>query len=90
MIDNLLVNFHPDGLSLQQALKGCLHIRAAFPQQLPHQAVGAGVGPVCADPALLKEIDDGPGVVDILFLPECETVIPVFHLLNEIYGIVNT
>ena len=52
-------------LAGQQILHGDLKVRAPFPDQLPHQAVAAGVGPVWRETVLVQIIDDGPGIVDI-------------------------
>ncbi len=56
--DDLLVYFGTECAALQQILHNDLDIFAAFPDQLSHQTVAAGVGPVGSKFLLIKKIDN--------------------------------
>ncbi len=81
IINDLFIYLHPDGSALQQMLEYLFHVGIPFSDQLADQTVRAGICPVSTDFSLLKEIDDRPWIINILSVPECKTVIPLFYLL---------
>ena len=64
-VDNLLVYLYPQRLSLHKALQLLFDFPASLPDQLSHQAVGAGIGPVGRDFFFIQKIQDRPWVINI-------------------------
>ena len=81
VVYNLLVYLHPNRLTLHQALKILLYLPAALPNQLPRKAVGTGICPVGAKLPCLQIIQDRPWIIDVPLFSECESVIPLLHLI---------
>ena len=78
--NNLFIDFFTQTPAFQQILHGYFYVCTSLPDQLIHQAIAAGVGPVGGKPPRFQIIYDGPGVVDIPAFSKSKTIIPFFNI----------
>ena len=65
---------------IQQYAKQFFYVFVSLPDQLFHQTITAGVGPVSGNFSFIQEIQDRPGIVNIGMVSKGETIIPTPYL----------
>lgn len=80
-IYDLLIELCLDLPTLDQFFEICFYVFTTPPDQFIRKMIGAGICSVSLEFPRIKEIYDGPGIINICQIAECETVIPVFHFL---------
>ena len=78
---DLFIECGAEGFSPQQTLHRHLDFRASLPDQSANQTVAAGICPIDTYSSFIKIINNGPWIINISPISECESVIPVFYLL---------